>query len=145
MKNSCMRIGELAKRAGVGVETVRFYERRALIAQPPKPVGGGYRTYPSETISVIQFIRQAQGLGFSLCEIEDLLSLRSDPSSCCSDVKGRAQEKLHEIDDKIARLNEIRDELERLIDACPGRGAVRRCSIIGEIESEKSMKKEKLQ
>ena len=72
-----MTIGRLADAAGVGVETVRFYERRGLIQQPPKPNGTGFRVYPEETEHRIRFIRQGQELGFSLREIQELLSLRA--------------------------------------------------------------------
>ncbi len=88
-----MTIGEAARRAGVGVETIRFYERRKLISQPPKPSGGGYRSYPEETVDRIRFVRQAQELGFSLREIVDLLSLRADPetSGPAAQIGGRGR------------------------------------------------------
>ena len=73
-----MRISEVASCAGVGVETVRFYERKGLIQQPVKPAEGGFRSYPEQVAVQIRFIRQAQELGFSLSEIEDLLSLKSE-------------------------------------------------------------------
>ena len=131
-----MRIGTIAKRAGIGVETVRFYERKALIARPPKPQNGGFRSYSAETVERIRFIRQAQSLGFSLKEIDELLSLRADPSTDCSDVRERARGKLREVKAKIARLNAIGSALEKLIDACPGKGAARLCSILEALESQ---------
>jgi MerR family transcriptional regulator, copper efflux regulator len=85
-----MTISKAARAAGVGVETVRFYERRRLIARPAKPPDGGFRRYPPETIERIRFVRQAQGLGFSLREIGELLSLRADPSTDCGQVRERA-------------------------------------------------------
>ena len=123
-------IGRAAKRAGIGVETIRFYERRGLIAQPPKPAAGGFRDYPAETLSQIRFIREAQDLGFSLEEISDLMSLRADPSADCSDVRERAVAKLEEVDRKMEQLGRIRSALDELIAACPGRGALRACSIM---------------
>ena len=80
-------ISKAAKNAGVGVETIRFYERKGLIEQPPKPFGPGFREYPEEVVRRIRFIRQAQDIGFSLREIAELLSLRADPSADCSDVR----------------------------------------------------------
>ena len=80
-----MRIGKAAKSAGVSVETIRFYERRGLISQPSRPIDGGFRSYPSETVGRIRFIRQAQLLGFSLKETDELLS----PSSHYSVPKTR--------------------------------------------------------
>ena len=71
-----MRIGKVAEKAGVGVETIRFYERKGLIEQPRKPVDGGYRSYSPETVIRVRFVREAQCLGFSLKEIEELRVLR---------------------------------------------------------------------
>ena len=130
-----MRIGTIANKAGVGVETIRFYERKTLIAQPPKPAGGGFRDYPAETVERIWFIRQAQSLGFSLDEIDELLSLRADPSTDCADVRERARAKLGEVNAKIARLTAIRSAIEELIDACPGKGAARLCTILEAFET----------
>jgi len=125
-----MTIGRAAREAGVGVETIRFYERKGLIAQPAKPEYSGFREYPAETIQRIRFIRLAQEIGFSLREIEELLSLRADPAADCADVRHRATIKLTEVERKIAQLEQIRGALEELIAACPGRGALRACSIL---------------
>ena len=125
-----MTIGRAAQRAGVGVETVRFYERKGLIDQPARPEGGGFREYTAETVDHIRFIRQAQDLGFSLREIAELLSLRADPAADCAEVREQAAAKLEEVDRKVERLERIRAALEDLIAACPGRGALRACSIM---------------
>lgn len=139
-----MRISVLARIAGIGVETVRFYERKGLIDQPRKPANGGYRSYPQEAMRRIQFIRQAQDLGFSLGEIEDLLSLRADPSANCTDVRARARNKLSDVEEKITRLTAIRTALHRLVEACPGSGpAARCCSILEALEPEQTSRKEK--
>ena len=127
---TAMTIGRLARKAGVGVETIRFYERKGLIEQPRRPHNGGYRAYPEETAHRIRFIRQAQELGFSLREVQDLLSLRADPKSDSADVRARAAAKLAEVTRKITELERIRGALEDLIAACPGRGALRNCSIM---------------
>ncbi len=124
------RIGAAAREAGVGVETIRFYERKGLIEQPPKPAFGGFRAYPPETLRRIRFIRQAQELGFSLREIDEILSLRADPSADCADVRAQATAKLAEVDRKIAWLKVMRRALEDLIAACPGRGALKTCTIM---------------
>ena len=131
-----MTIGKAARKAGVGVETIRFYERKGLIDQPPKPVFGGYRVYPDETVERIRFIRQAQELGFSLREIEELLSLRADPAVDCADVRAHARIKLDEVNRKFAQLKGIGAALEALIVACPGRGALRKCSIMDALEGD---------
>ena len=125
-----MTISKAARNAGVGVETIRFYERKGLIDQPLKPLDAGFRVYPEETIQRIRFIRQAQAIGFSLHEINELLSLRADPAADCSNVREQASVKLAEVNRKITRLEDIRDALQDLIAACPGRGTLRVCSII---------------
>lgn len=122
-----MRIGEVAHKAGVGVETIRFYERKGLIDQPRKPADGGYRSYSSETVSRVRFVREAQCLGFSLNEIEELLMLRANPDTDCADVRKRAQAKLEEVNDKIARLAGIQSALENLIQECRGEGPASNC------------------
>lgn len=124
-----LTIGKVARDAGVGVETVRFYERKGLIPRPRRPLRG-FRSYPRETARRIRFIRQAQELGFTLREIKELLSLRADPKADCSDIRRRSQEKLAEVAAKSEQLDRIRRALETLIAACPGRGALRACSIL---------------
>ena len=130
-----MTISKAARNAGVGVETIRFYERKGLIDQPLKPLDAGFRVYPEETIHRIRFIRQGQELGFSLREIQELLSLRADPAADAGNVRERATAKLAEVNRKIAELERIRAALETLIAACPGSGAVYACSIIDALVS----------
>lgn len=125
-----VRISEVARAAQVGVETVRFYERRGLITQPVRPADGGLRSYPEQVAVQIRFIRQAQELGFSLGEIEDLLSLKSEPDTDCSEIRRCALDKREDVDLKIKRLRRLRGTLTKLIDACPGEGALDSCSII---------------
>ena len=137
-----MTISKIAKEAGVGVETVRFYERKGLVDQPPKPSAGGFRVYPAEAAERIRFIRQAQELGFSLREIKELLSLRTDPATDCADVRERAQTKLDEVKRKVAQLKWIQAALEQLIAACPGQGALQVCSIIDAIEAPETARTE---
>ena len=127
---STMTIGKAAGNAGVGVETVRFYERRGLIDQPPRPGNGGFRVYPKPTVERIRFIRQAQELGFSLAEIDGLLALRADPSADCAEVRDHARAKLDEVDRKIAGLEHLRSALAQIIAACPGQGALGACTIM---------------
>lgn len=125
-----LTIGRAAREAGVGVETIRFYERQRLVAQPPKPQGVGVRLYPADTVERIRFIKEAQELGFSLREIHELLALRADPAADCSDVRERATAKLDDVQRKIQRLQDIGAALERLIAACPGCGGLQACSIM---------------
>jgi len=123
-----LTIGRAARAAGVKIETVRFYERRGLVAQPPK--GDGYRVYSPELVARIRFIKEAQRIGFSLSEIRELLMLRADPSTDCSDVRREAMAKLEEVGRKIEQLRQIGAALETLIAACPGRGGLQACSIM---------------
>jgi len=129
-----MKISTVAKSAGVGIETVRFYERRKLIEQPLKPRDGGIRSYPYEMVVRIKFIRRAQELGFSLKEVTELLSLQTDPESDCSDVRTRAVIKHQEVIDKIDQLKAIKSALERVIGSCTGSGSATCCSILDELE-----------
>lgn len=125
-----MRIGLIAEQAGVNVETIRFYERKGLVSQPPRPTGGGVRQYLPETVARVRFIRQAQRLGFSLNEVEELLRLQASPSTDCADVRSRATEKLAQVNEKLRELGAIQRALETLIQRCPGEGAVQHCSIL---------------
>jgi Hg(II)-responsive transcriptional regulator len=124
-----LTIGGVARRAGVGVETVRFYERRGLLRRPARP-GAGFRTYPEEAVGRLQFIRQAQALGFTLKEIADLLALRVAPGTDCAAVRGRAAAKLADVERRLAELERIRGALAKLVAACPGSGAVTTCTIL---------------
>ncbi len=126
-------IGKAARRAGVGVETIRFYERKGIIAQPRRPAGSGYRQYTDDVVSRIRFIRQAQEFGFTLKEIDNLLALKADPASDASQVRERAQRKLDEVERKMVRLTRIASALRTIIDACPATGALSCCSIMNSL------------
>lgn len=127
-------ISRAAKAANVNVETIRFYERKGLIAQPPKPAGGGAREYDDETVDRIRFVRHAQGIGFSLREISELLSLRAAPDVDCADVRGRAIKKRDEVQAKLDQLSRMRDALDELIASCPGGGNIKACTILEAME-----------
>ena len=131
---SSLTIGNLAKRAGVGIETVRFYERRGLVRRPVRPADG-YRSYPEEAIGRIRFIRNAQGLGFTLQEVKDLLALRVTAGTTCAAVRSRASAKAADVERRIADLERIHKALQSLIAVCPGRGALADCSILDAFES----------
>ena len=123
-------IGAAARQAGIGVETIRFYERRGLVSQPGKPAASGARHYPLETVARLRFIRQAQQLGFSLRQIADLLALRAAPDADSAEVRIAAQARLAEIERKMAQLREMRAALRTLLAACPGGGGLECCSIM---------------
>jgi MerR family copper efflux transcriptional regulator len=111
-----MTIGKVARAAGVGVETVRFYERTGLLEPPPR-TRSGYRQYQPETVAKLGFIRNAQQLGFTLAEIAELLTLHRDLVPC-EDVKQRAIAKVATIEEKVTALLAVKDELLALMDRC---------------------------
>src|SRR5918994_2902295 len=98
-----MKIGQVAKKADVGIKTIRFYERKGLLAQPPR-IHGAYREYPKEAVAKIRFIKRAKDLGFSLSEIAELLALETTPHATCADVKHRAVEKISAIQERVNDL-----------------------------------------
>jgi MerR family copper efflux transcriptional regulator len=130
-----LTIGKVARKAGVGIETVRFYERSGLIDEPPRK-GSGYRQYPKSVISRLRFIKRAKELGFSLREIKELLSLRVEPTTTCADIRDRAQAKIADIEGKILSLERIKEVLTELTTSCSGVGPVSECPIVEALERE---------
>lgn len=130
-------IGQVASRAGVGVETIRFYERKGLIAKP-KRRASGYRQYPPDAVRRLRFIRHAKDIGFTLREISDLLMLRVDPESTCADVRGRAHDKITDIENRIESLVQMKAALERIASKCKGRGPTSECPILEELDREEA-------
>jgi MerR family copper efflux transcriptional regulator len=126
-------IGTLAKRTGVGIDTVRYYERNGLIA-PQARLASGYRRYGELEVSRLRFIRRAQALGFTLKEVRELLALSAKRD--VSKVKKTAQTKLAEVEERIAALTRVRDGLATLIDACPGHGRAADCPILNALGGE---------
>jgi MerR family mercuric resistance operon transcriptional regulator len=114
-----LTIGKVAKQSKVNIETVRYYERRGLIPEPHRRESG-YRQYPYDTVTRIKFIKRAQELGFSLREISELLSLRVDPDTTCSDVKMRADAKIADIEQRIETLKRMKKVLVKLSAICKG-------------------------
>jgi MerR family copper efflux transcriptional regulator len=135
-------IGQVAKAAEIGVETVRFYEREGLLAEPDRK-SSGYRSYPAGAIARLQFIRRAKDLGFTLNEIKQLLELRRHPESTAADVRKRALTKIEDIDSKIRSLQEIRSALQMLVGHCQGRGPLSECPILDAMEHGKIAEKGK--
>ena len=122
-------IGKLARESGVGVETVRFYERKELIKKPTAKEG--FRKYTLEDAKRIRFIKRAQDLGFTLKEIKGLLDLNSNPRSTCSDVKSQTDAKMKEVEEKIRDLQKMKKSLKNLADACgDSKEALSHCQIL---------------
>jgi MerR family transcriptional regulator, mercuric resistance operon regulatory protein len=134
MRDDRLRIGEVAARAGVNVQTLRYYERRGLLAEPER-TRSGYRLYPEETVQLVRFIKRAQELGFSLNEIEQLLQLRDDRVSSCEEVQALAEAKIETVVDKISQLSALKGALEVLVRSCERGDASRECPILEAIES----------
>jgi len=112
-----LRIGEVAGRAGVNVQTLRFYERRGLLPEPPRRTSG-YREYAPESVRRVRFIKRAQELGFTLAEVEELLRLREDPRIPCREVRATAETKIAHIEEKMRRLRAMRAALAALVESC---------------------------
>jgi MerR family transcriptional regulator, copper efflux regulator len=128
--------GKLAGRSGVNIATIRYYENRGLLPQAPR-TRSGYRVYDGDALRRLQFIRQAQALGFTLEEIGDLLSLRMQPGTTCSDIRMRAKEKIAAIENRIRDLQRIRKALSGLAAACHGDGPTSECPILEALEMER--------
>lgn len=128
-----LNIGQVAKQTGVTVETLRFYEKQGLVETPQRS-DAGYRLYPPETVKRIRFIQHAKDVGFTLKDIGELLALRREPGTSCTDIKLRTTQKIEEVDKKIEDLQRIRDALARMILKCSGRGALSECPILAELE-----------
>ncbi len=129
-----MTIGKVARRSGVGVETVRFYERNGLIPEPMR-TDSGYRQYSEGTVSRIRFIRRAKDLGFTLREIKELLSLRFQPGARCADVRAHAEAKIADIEEKIRTLQSMKAALVRLTMTCQSDGPVSECPILEALDN----------
>ena len=129
-----LTIGQLAKRAGIGVETVRFYEREGLLEEPNRRPSG-YRQYDEGVVARLRFIRRAKELGFTLKEIKELLSLKIDPSTTCADVKERAETKIEDIESKIRTLQRMKRALVKVTNSCAGSGPTSECPILDAMET----------
>jgi MerR family transcriptional regulator, copper efflux regulator len=116
-----LTIGEVAERARVHVETPRYYERRGLVASPPRSVAN-YRLYPENAVRRVRFIKCAQELGFTLKEIKELLSLRAAPEAGCAEVRAHAEVKINDINGKIGSLTAMKNVLAKLVAECTGEG-----------------------
>lgn len=124
-----LTIGEVAKRSGISIDAIRFYEREKLLIPTERKLSG-YRLFDMSVLETISFIRNAKELGFALSEIADLLGLRRNPKATSSIIKRRTAEKIAAVDDKIAKLQKIRAELVALDTSCDGQGLASECAIL---------------
>jgi Zn(II)-responsive transcriptional regulator len=128
-------IGQLAKRAGVATDTVRYYERNAMLT-PARRTKSGYRRYGETELKRLRFIRRAKVLGFTLADIRELLSLSDERN--VAKVKLAAEAKLAEVEQRLAELERIRNGLRSLVAACPGHGRAEACPILNALNEEDS-------
>lgn len=128
-----MTIGRVAEQAGVGIETVRFYEREGLLAEPNRSASG-YRLYDAEVVARLQFVRRAKELGFTLNEIKELLSLRVDATTSRHDMRAKAEAKIEDIESKIKTLQRMKKALTGLIQECGAKGDGSECPILRSLD-----------
>ena len=127
-------IGRLAREAGVGVETIRFYERRGLIARPPRPADGGWRHYDDAALVVLRYVRLAQGLGFTLKDVEQLIArIAQGDGAFCAAVRDTAEAKLAGVRAEIATLTEQATRLQDFLVACRARAASGPCPVLANL------------
>jgi len=127
------KIGEVAHRASVNKETVRYYEKRELITKPERR-RSGYRIFTQQQIDEIRFIKRAQQLGFTLSEIKEMMSLRVGKDISCGEVRAKAEEKYQDVLEKIEDLKRIKNVLIDLIDSCKANAQTEDCVILNALE-----------
>jgi Hg(II)-responsive transcriptional regulator len=127
-----MRTSELASRAAVNPQTLRYYERRGLLAEPDRSTGG-YRSYPPEAVRRVRFIKRAQELGFTLTEVETLLDLAGGGPESCDTVRTLAMEKITDLRRRIADLQALQGGLTGLVATCVRPRYHRECPIVYEL------------
>jgi Hg(II)-responsive transcriptional regulator len=138
---SALTIGQLAKSTGVGIETIRFYERRGILPMPPRQ-RSGYRQFGPDAVARVQFIRRAQTVGFTLREIEQLLALRDNPDATRQDVRHQVQQKIADVDVRLRELQQIRSDLLALLATCHDSGTVEDCPILDALSDQHQPKEQ---
>ncbi|MFD7160045.1 MerR family transcriptional regulator [Kribbella sp. NPDC059898] len=124
-----MRTGELAGRVGVNTETLRYYERRGLLAVPPRTVGG-YRDYPMSAVGLLRFVKRAQELGFTLDEVEELLHLDQGGPDSCGAARALAEHRQDDLAARIRDLQRMHDALATLVGQCELPRGDRACGLL---------------
>ena len=134
-----LKIGQLAQRAAVNLQTIRYYEREGLLPEPPR-LSSGYRLYTDGMVRRVRFIKRAQEIGFSLAEIRELLSLCADGRRERNKVRTVAQAKIADIEGKMRTLKAMKTVLNRLTERCSGCGPASECPILESIDSEEVLR-----
>jgi len=130
-----MQIGQLAQRADVPIDTVRYYERHGILPAPARQASG-YRLYGDDDVARLRFVRRAKALGFTLAEIRELLALSGRRADDMAGLKAAATEKLGDVEHKLEELTRIRDGLQALVASCPGHGPLDHCPILAALAEE---------
>ncbi len=130
-----LSISQVAKRGGVNIQTIRYYERQGLLA-PTSRTEAAYRIFSAESVRRIRFIKRAQELGFSLKEIKELLSLRIDAHTTQADIRERTRAKIADVEQKILHLQAIHASLLRMAEDCSGCGSLKDCPILESLDKE---------
>ena len=133
-----LKIGEVAERARVNLQTIRYYEREKLLPEPPR-LAAGYRMYPEQTVRRVRFIKRAQQIGFTLSEIRDLLAIRIGGDRTSSEVRVLAQAKIIDIEEKMQTLQRMKEALGRITERCSGCGPASECPILESIDSDEAL------
>jgi MerR family copper efflux transcriptional regulator len=126
---TAMKIGEIAKRSGIGIETIRYYERERLLLEPERRPSG-YRQYDESTVERLEYIRRAKELGFTLAEIRDLLDLSFADHAGCDHIRQRAEAKVADIDGKIRSLQQMKRSLGKIVERCRTRNSTEDCPLV---------------
>ncbi len=126
-----MKIGELAKIAGLKTQTIRYYEREGILPEARRRYDSGYREYDEDALERLRFIKHAQGCGLKLADIQILLEWENLPAEACPEVQGLLKERIHELEAKIKEMQSFSKSLKRLLDACES-SCDSRCAVLDE-------------
>ena len=140
MSRRYLSSGELAREAGVGPETLRYYERRNILPRPAR-TASGHRRYDPDTVSILRLVRSAQDLGFTLAEIRELLEGMKRPGAVCDDVCRVIDAKVGNLDRELTRLRSQRARLTRLRAACPRTRPLSECPVVVELKEQPSKRR----
>lgn len=126
---TAMKIGEVAKRSGIGIETIRYYEREGLLLEPERRPSG-YRQYDESTLERLEYIRRAKELGFTLAEIRELLELSFAAHAGCDHIRQRAEAKIADIEGKIRNLLQMKRSLGKIVAQCRAKNTADDCPLV---------------
>lgn len=129
-----LRIGQVAAQAAVNIRTLRFYEKEGVLPAPRR-LASGYRTYAPETVAVVRFIKRAQGLGYTLREVKELLALRQASGASCAEVQRNAGAKLADVRARLRQLQSMERALSKLLASCAGRHHAHACPLLEALEA----------